>query len=70
MIRSKLLKLRLDHGLTQGDIAKELGMTRAGYSYIERGKRNISYSMAFKIAKVFGKNPDDIFLESELTKKE
>ncbi|WP_374701263.1 hypothetical protein [Thalassobacillus sp. C254] len=34
---------------------------------MENGERGLSYDLAVKIAAVFNKNPDDIFLESELT---
>lgn len=37
---------------------------------IEKGKRKLSYENAVRIALVFGKEPDDIFLEHELTKTE
>jgi putative transcriptional regulator len=58
----KLRKLRLEKGYTIYDMAKLIGISYSHYSLIENKKRNLSYEMAIKIAKIFDKKPDDIFL--------
>lgn len=63
-----LKKLREQSGMTYQEVADRIGMSRAGYWQIEHGKtKSISYRTVFEIANVFGLNPDDIFLHSELT---
>lgn len=66
----KLRENRLQKKLTYQEVADELSISKEHYWFIENGKRGLSYEMAVKIAKVFEKNPDDIFLESELTNEE
>ena len=58
-----LVKYRQNKGLTTKDMAKILEISQAYYSQLETNKRNVYYSMALKIAKVFNKKPDDIFYD-------
>ncbi|MEQ7264458.1 helix-turn-helix transcriptional regulator [Enterococcus hirae] len=70
MVLKKLEKIRKDSGKTFQDVANHAGLTKEFYWMIEKGKRKLSYENAVRIALVFGKEPDDIFLEHELTKTE
>ncbi|MDU0318999.1 MULTISPECIES: helix-turn-helix transcriptional regulator [unclassified Enterococcus] len=70
MVLKKLEKIRKESGKTFQDVADQAGLTKEFYWMIEKGKRKLSYENAVRIALVFGKEPDDIFLESELTKTE
>ncbi|MFZ4908214.1 helix-turn-helix transcriptional regulator [Enterococcus thailandicus] len=70
MVLKKLEKIRKESGKTFQDVANNAGLTKEFYWMIEKGKRKLSYENAVRIALVFGKEPDDIFLESELTKTE
>lgn len=58
----KLKKLRLKNGYSIYDMAKLIGISYSHYSLIENKKRNMSYEMAIKIAKVFKMKPDQLFL--------
>lgn len=58
----KLKQLRAKKGYTIYDMADKLGISYSHYSLIENRKRNLTYEMAIRIAKVFKKKPDDIFL--------
>lgn len=58
----KLKQLRIEKGLTIYDIASMIGISPSHYSLIENKKRKLTYDMAIKIANVFNKRPDDIFL--------
>ena len=53
-------------------MAKELNISKTYYWQLEHNQRRLSYEMALKIAKIFGKKPDDIFYKEylKLTKKE
>lgn len=70
MSLEKLKEARESNGLTFQQVADQVGLTKQGYWMIENGKRGLSYPMAVKIADVFDMKPDDIFLDSELTKTE
>ncbi|EAD3672170.1 MULTISPECIES: helix-turn-helix domain-containing protein [Listeria] len=59
---TKLKKVRLDKGMSCADVASKIGITKNYYWMIERGERNLSYSLAVEIAKVFEMQPDEIFL--------
>lgn len=56
--------------MTFQQVAKQAGITKEYYWQIENGKRGLSYELAVKIASVFHKRPDEIFLQDELTKME
>ena len=58
-----LKNLRLKKGYTVYDMAKKLNMSPAYYSQLENRRRKLSYELAYEIAKVFKKKPDQIFLE-------
>lgn len=68
--REKLKSLRLENKMTLQEVANKVGITKVHYLYLENGERGLSYDMAIKISSVFGLKPDDIFLDSELTKTE
>ncbi|MFA6415134.1 MAG: helix-turn-helix domain-containing protein [Candidatus Paceibacterota bacterium] len=46
--------LRLERGVSQLDMAKSLGISRASYIAIEQGKRELTVSELEKIAKILG----------------
>jgi len=62
MGKSKLQLTRLDSNLTYQEVADAIGVSKPYYWQIENGKRGLSYDLAVKIAGVFDKKPDDIFL--------
>lgn len=47
--------------ITQGDLAKKVGVSRQTINAIELGKYNLSTILALKISKVCNKNVNDIF---------
>lgn len=64
----ELKRKRQKSGLTQQQIADEVGISKGYYSLIERGERRTSYELAFQIAQVLKTKPDAIFLSFESTK--
>ncbi|KUK17583.1 helix-turn-helix transcriptional regulator [Thermococcus sibiricus] len=64
-MKNRLRELRELKGLTQEDLAKTLGVTRQTIIAIEKGKYNPSLELAFKIAKFFKVNIEDIFIYEE-----
>lgn len=65
---TKLKKIRLEKGYTLEKVAISIGVSIPYYSMIENEKRRVSYELAVKIANFFNMKPDDIFLDSVLTR--
>ena len=59
--RNKIRKLRLETGKRQLDVARKLNVYQSEISQIERGEREPSVYLAKRIAKVFGRNVEDVF---------
>lgn len=53
-------KIRLEKGMSQGDICRELGLDRAYISNVENGKQNLTLSTMEKIAKALEVGVDDL----------
>lgn len=51
--------------ITQEELAQRVGVTRQAIHAVEKGKYVPSAVLAMKIAKVFGKKVEDIFLLEE-----
>ena len=56
----KLKKVRLKKDLSQGDVARILGVHRTYISGLERGVRNPSLLTIRKIAKALGVSPKEL----------
>lgn len=65
-----LRNLRKKKGYTTADMAEKLEISKPFYSQIENQTRKLSYDMAIKIADVFHKKPDQIFLTDHKDKNE
>ena len=52
---NNLAKYRAKHGLTQEQLGKELGLSKAGVSYLENSR--LTTNAAKKCAKVLGESP-------------
>ncbi|HEY3316290.1 MAG TPA: helix-turn-helix transcriptional regulator [Bacillota bacterium] len=61
-MRNLVRQLRNDHGLTQEDLADKVDVSRQTIISIESGRYNPSIILACKIAKVFGKSIEEVFL--------
>ncbi len=57
-----LKRLRKENNFTIYEMASKLGISSSYYSQIENKKRRLYYDFAIKIAAIFNKKPDDIFL--------
>lgn len=63
-----LQSIRIKRGLTQGDVAKKLGVTIPTVSSWERYAHKPSPRYIPQLAKVLGRSTDDIFLLVNNTK--
>lgn len=57
----RLLRLRLERGLRQQDVASFLGITTSYYGMIEQGSRIPHLDIAYKLAKFFNASVEEIF---------
>lgn len=57
----RLKELRLKKGLTQQQIADEIGVNRGSYSNWEKGKREPSYENLVKLADLLEVSLDSLF---------
>lgn len=57
----KLHSERTKKGMTHASMAQLLGISKAYYCQIENRNRRLSYNMAYKIGKILGFKPDDLF---------
>lgn len=72
-MRQYLVDLRVQHGLSQQDVANRLGISRQYYQMIENGERqkNLALSLASSFAVLYGVSVMDIeHHEMELAKQE
>lgn len=60
-MKNKLKELRNQHKLTQGDLADIIGVSRQTINAIEKEKFDPSLPTAFKMAKLFKAQIEDIF---------
>ena len=54
-------RLREERGLSQGQLAGELGVSRQTVNAIETGRYDPSLPLAFRLARVFGRPIEEIF---------
>ncbi|MCL5266111.1 MAG: helix-turn-helix transcriptional regulator [Chloroflexi bacterium] len=65
---NRLREYRMKAVMTQGELAKMLGIAQPVLSRIERGRGNPSLELAARIARVLDKRIEDIFLFQEYPK--
>lgn len=66
-MRTALRRARLRAGLTQSEVARRAGLTRASYTNIERGYKNPSVATALRIARILNKPVEELFSDEPPT---
>ena len=61
-MQNDLSKRREDEGLSQGELAEAVGVTRQTINAIERNRYDPSLELAFKLAAHFNCSIEDIFI--------
>lgn len=64
-MKNKIQELRRAQKIRQEDLAEAVGVTRQTIISLENGRYNASLQLAYKIAKFFDKQIEDIFLFEE-----
>jgi putative transcriptional regulator len=61
-MKNRIKELRARAGLTQEDLAREVGVRRETIVFLEKGKYNPSLKLAYEISRIFGLKIEDIFI--------
>jgi putative transcriptional regulator len=61
-MKTRLRVLRAEREWSQAELAIHVGVSRACINAIETGRYDPSLVLAFKIARVFDKNVEDVFI--------
>ncbi len=64
-MKNKIKVFRAMHDMTQEDLATAVGVTRQTILAIEKGKYVPSLDLAFRIARKFGVNVEEVFRYDE-----
>ncbi|KKE80077.1 helix-turn-helix transcriptional regulator [Oceanobacillus caeni] len=64
-MKNRLEEIRKKHGIKQEELANALEVTRQTIGSLENGRYNPSIILAFKIARYFDMNIEDIFIYEE-----
>jgi len=68
-MKNRIKIYRAMHNLTQEQLGEKIGVTRQTVIAIESDKYLPSLGLAFKIARLFKANVEDIFIDSEISNK-
>jgi putative transcriptional regulator len=64
-VNNHLKALRESQGWTQGNLADQLGVSRQTVDALETGRYDPALPLAFRIARLFGKPIESIFIPDE-----
>lgn len=64
-LKTRLRVLRAEKEWTQAELAAHVGVARGTINAIETGKYDPSLPLAFKIARIFGRTVEEVFLYQE-----
>lgn len=64
-VDNRVRELRAEQAWSQADLAEQLDVSRQTINAIETGKYDPSLPLAFKIAKLFGRSIESIFVPAQ-----
>ena len=64
-MNNRIKELRKQKKITQDELAKAVEVTRQTIISLENGKYNASLQLAYKVARYFGTNIEDVFIFEE-----
>ena len=65
-MKNRIKVSRAEYDMTQADLAEKIGVSRQSINAIEKGKYVPSTVLALKIAKLFGRKVEDVFMLDSL----
>jgi putative transcriptional regulator len=64
-MKNRLEEMRIKNGLTQQELADRVEVSRQTIISLENGRYNPSILLAFRLARLFGLQIEDLFLYTE-----
>ena len=64
-MNNRLRELREAQGWSQGALAEQLAVSRQTVNALETGKYDPSLPLAFRIARLFGKRIEQVFIDDD-----
>ena len=61
ILTTTIRQLRTEKGLTQEQLADEVGVVRQTIAYLEKGEYMPSLALAWRLARFFGKGVEEVF---------
>lgn len=68
-MKNRLRVLRAEMNWTQADLAAMVGISRQAVIAVENGKYDPALPLAFRLARAFGKNVEEVFVWEENTRQ-
>lgn len=60
-VKTRIRELRARLGLTQEELAQQVGVRRETIVFLEKGKYNPSLKLAYKVARALGSTIEEVF---------
>ncbi len=60
-MKTRIRELRAKAGLTQEELARQVGVRRETIVFLEKGKYNPSLKLAYKVARTLGSTIEEVF---------
>ncbi|MCK9278502.1 MAG: helix-turn-helix transcriptional regulator [Methanoculleus horonobensis] len=60
-MKTRIRELRAKTGLTQEELAQQVGVRRETIVFLEKGKYNPSLKLAYKVARALGSTIEEVF---------
>lgn len=64
-VKTRIRELRAKTGLTQEELAQQVGVRRETIVFLEKGKYNPSLKLAYRVARALGSTIEEIFIFEE-----
>jgi len=64
-MKTRIKELRAREGLTQEDLARQVGVRRETILFLEKGKYNPSLKLAYRVARALKSGIEEIFIFEE-----
>ncbi|MDD2473499.1 MULTISPECIES: helix-turn-helix transcriptional regulator [unclassified Methanoculleus] len=64
-MKTRIRELRAKTGLTQEELARQVGVRRETIVFLEKGKYNPSLKLAYKVARTLGSTIEEVFTFEE-----
>ena len=61
-MKNRMRVLRAEKDWTQAELAEAIGVSRQAVIAVENGKYDPALPLAFRIARAFGKNVEEVFI--------